>query len=61
MKNFITVIQTKHNTFDVCKFSAETSKSIYPQSSKIGITIAVFESNKQNDAYCFELANELKK
>ncbi len=59
MKNFTTVIQTEANKFDVFKFNAETSKAIYPQTSKKGITVHVCESNEQNDKYCFELAEKM--
>lgn len=61
MKTFSTVIQIASNKFDVFKFQAETSKAIYPQTNKKGITIHVCESNDQNDKYCFELAKNMNK
>jgi hypothetical protein len=59
MKNFATVIQTEANKFDVFKFNAPTQKALYPQTSKVGVTVAVFESTEQNDKYCFELAEKM--
>ena len=56
MKTFVTVIQIAANKFDVFKFNGETQKSIYPQTRLKGILITCWESNTQNDKYCFHLA-----
>lgn len=59
MKTFVTVIQVSANGFDVFKFDGNTQKSIYPQTNKKGIVVACFESNEQNDKYCFYLAEKM--
>lgn len=59
MTTFVTVIQTKANRFDVFKFNATTQKALYPQTSKVGITVAVFEATEQNEKYCFGLVEQM--
>lgn len=59
MKTFVTVIQVSANKFDVFKFVGNTQKSIYPQTSEKGIVVACWESNAQNDKYCFDLAEKM--
>ena len=58
MTTFVTVMQTK-NGFDVFKFNGNSQKSIYPQTREKGIVISCWESNEQNDKYCFELAEKM--
>ena len=60
MKTFVTVTQISATEFDVEKVNAETSSRVKTK----GLLVSCWESNKQNDKYCFELAenmaNELK-
>jgi hypothetical protein len=64
MKTYSTLIQTSARNFDVVRFNAESESRLYPQTSKIGICVAIRESNESNEKYLFELAenmtNELK-
>jgi hypothetical protein len=55
MKTFITVTQISATKFDIEKVNAETSSRVRTK----GLLISVWESNKQNDIYCFELAAKL--
>ena len=59
MKTFVTVIQDGAGSFDVHKFDAETQHSLFPQTSKVGIVITVFESNEQNDKFCKDMAERM--
>lgn len=59
MNTYTAVVQIGANTFDVFKFSAPTKSSLYPQTSKRGIAVAIFESNAQNDKYCFSLCEQM--
>lgn len=59
MTNFVTLIQTGANKYDVFFFNAETSTRLFPQTSKVGVTMAIRESNKENDKYIFNLAEQM--
>ena len=61
MKTLVTVIQIAPNKFDVFMFNGETQKSIYPQTREKGILITCWDSNVQNDKYCFSLAETMNK
>jgi hypothetical protein len=55
MKTFVTVTQISAKKFEVEKVTAETQSRVRTK----GILITAWESNKQNDEYCFKLANEM--
>ena len=59
MTTFVTVMQVSANKFDVFKFNGISQKSIYPQTREKGILISCWESNEQNDKYCFGLAEKM--
>src|ERR1035437_1447946 len=59
MKTFVTVIQIAADKVDVFKFNAESAKETYSESHKKGVLVSIIESNKQNDKYSFQLAEEL--
>lgn len=64
MKTYSTLIQTSARNFDVVRFNAESETRLYPQTSKLGICVAIRESNEVNEKFLFDLAqnmiNELK-
>lgn len=55
MKTFITVTQISASKFDVEKVNAETQSRVRTK----GIMITCWESNEQNDKYCFDLADKM--
>jgi hypothetical protein len=57
MKTFVTVTQISATKFDVEKVSAETSSRVRTK----GLLVSCWESNQQNDKYCFELAEKMTK
>ena len=57
MKTFVTVTQISATKFDVEKVSAETISRVRTK----GVLISYWESNPQNDKYCFELAEKMEK
>ena len=57
MKKFVTVTQITANKFDVEFVSAETQSRVKTK----GILISCWESNNQNDKYCFDLAEKMAK
>jgi hypothetical protein len=57
MKTFVTVTQISGAKFDVEKVNAETSSRVRTK----GLLISCWESNRQNDKYCFELAEKMAK
>lgn len=59
MTNFVTVIQTQANKFDVFFFNAEASTRLYPQTSKQGICVHIAEATKESEKYCFQLAENM--
>jgi len=59
MTTFTTLIQISANKFDIFKFNAESQSRLYPQTSKVGVTLAIRESNKENDSYLFLLAEKM--
>ena len=61
MTNFVTVIQTQANVFDVFFFNAETSSRLYPQTSKKGVCVYIAESTPENVKHCFQLAERMNK
>jgi hypothetical protein len=59
MKRFVTVLQISASKFDVLFFTGNTQISIFPLYRKFGIAITIWESNTNNDKYCFQLADKL--
>lgn len=59
MKNFVTVIQTQANKFDVFFFNGESQSRLYPQTRLLGITVHIAETSKANDQYAFYLAEKM--
>jgi hypothetical protein len=57
MKTFVTVTQISATKFDVEKVSAETSSRV----RTTGLLVSCWESSRQNDKYCFELAEKMTK
>jgi hypothetical protein len=57
MKTFVTVTQHSSTQFDVEKVNAETQSRVRTE----GVLITAWESNEQNDKYCFELAELMTK
>ena len=59
MTTFTTLIQISANKFDVFKFNAESQSRLYPQTSKVGVAVAIRESTKENDSFIFSLAEKM--
>ena len=59
MKTFVTVIQISASKFDVFFFNGESVGRINRGNDYKGVMVTCFESNKQNDEYCFTLANNM--
>ena len=55
MKTFVTVTQISAKKFDVEKVKAETQSRVRTR----GVLVSVWESNIENDKYCFELAEKM--
>jgi len=59
MNTFIAVLQVSAKNFEVFKFNGNNQKSIYPQIREKGILVSCWESNNQNDKYCFQLCENM--
>jgi hypothetical protein len=57
MNTFVTVTQISATKFDVEKVNTETSSRVRTK----GLLVSCWESNQQNDKYCFELAEKMTK
>jgi len=57
MNTFVTVTQVSATKFEVEKVNAESQSRVRTK----GILITCWESNQQNDKYCFELAEQMAK
>ena len=55
MTTFVTVTQISATKFDVEKVNAETQSRVRTK----GILITAWESNEQNNKYCFQLAEQM--
>ena len=56
--NYVTVIQISADKFDVFKFSNVTPAQLRVGVSSKGVLIACRESDKHNDKFCFNLAQQ---
>jgi hypothetical protein len=61
MKTYTTVIQISATKFDVFKFNANIPAFANSGDQRKGILITIYESNKENDTYCFELSEKMNK